>query len=210
MLRGSERYYELTKEHIAIINRKCHDLKHQLKALERATDGERAEYIKEARDSVMFYQHLVYTDNEALNTILAEKGLFFQEKDIDLCCAVDDVDLSFIRLPDLYALLGNAIDNAIEYAQSQKDPDMRIIDLRIDQKDLFVGIQVIDPYSGSILPSDELPRTNKPNPQDHGFGLKSIRYLAEKYSGAMEYSTIGGQFTLQILLPLSRQLTDEQ
>lgn len=210
MLRGSERYYELTKEHIAIINRKCHDLKHQLKALERAADNERTEYIKEARDSVMFYRHLVYTDNEALNTILAEKGLFCQEKDIDFRCAVDDVDLSFIRLPDLYALLGNAIDNAIEYVQSQKGPDMRIINLRIDQKDLFVGIQVINPYIGSILPSDELPRTNKPNPQDHGFGLKSIRYLAEKYGGAMEYSTMGNQFTLQILLPLSKQLTDVQ
>lgn len=210
MLRGSERYYELTKEHIAIINRKCHDLKHQLKALERATDGERTEYIKEARDSVMFYRHLVYTDNEALNTILAEKGLFCQERNIDFRCAVDDVDLSFIRLPDLYALLGNAIDNAIEYVQSQEDPDMRMISLRIDQKDLFVGIQVVNPYTGSILSSDELPKTNKLNPQDHGFGLKSIRYLAEKYNGAMEYSTIGNQFTLQILIPLSKQLTDGQ
>lgn len=210
MLRGSEHHYELTKEHITIINRKCHDLKHQLKALELATDDERTEYIREARNSVIFYQHLVYTDNEALNTILAEKGLFCQERDIDFRCAVDDVDLSFIRLPDLYALLGNAIDNAIEYAGSQKDPAMRIINLRIDQKDLFVGIQVTNPYSGHILSPDELPKTNKPNPQDHGFGLRSMRYLAEKYGGAMEYSTIENQFTLQILLPISKQLTDMQ
>lgn len=205
MLRGSERYYELTKEHIAIINRKCHDLKHQLKALERAAEDERTEYIREARNSVNFYQHLVYTDNEALNTILAEKGLFCQEKGIDFRCAVDDVDLSFIRLPDLYALLGNAIDNAIEYVQSQESPEMRIINLRIDQKDFFVGIQVVNPYAGNVLSSDELPKTNKPNPQDHGFGLKSIRYLAEKYSGAMEYSTAGNQFTLQILLPMANR-----
>lgn len=208
MLRSSAHHYELTKEHIAIINHKCHDLKHQLKALERATDEERAEYIREARDSVIFYQHLVYTDNEALNTILAEKGLFCQEKGIDFRSAVDDVDLSFIRLPDLYALLGNAIDNAIEYVELQKNPDMRIINLRIDQKNLFIGIQVINPYAGSILTPDELPKTNKPNPQDHGFGLKSIRYLAEKYGGAMEYSTTGSQFTLQILLPIPKPLTD--
>ena len=33
------RAYELSKEHIAIINRKCHDLKHQLKALAAADDS---------------------------------------------------------------------------------------------------------------------------------------------------------------------------
>ena len=47
-------YYELSKEHIAIINRKCHDLKHQLKAL-AADDSQRAEYIKETQESIEFY-----------------------------------------------------------------------------------------------------------------------------------------------------------
>ena len=48
-------YYELSKEHIAIINRKCHDLKHQLKALAAAADSQRAEYIKETQESIEFY-----------------------------------------------------------------------------------------------------------------------------------------------------------
>lgn len=204
MLRSSERYYELSKEHIAIINRKCHDLKHQLKALEHASESERADYIREAKNSVEFYQHLIYTDNEALNTILAEKGLFCREKQIEFHCAGDDVDLSFIRLPDLYALLGNAIDNAIEYVEQQSDPLLRTITMRIERKAQFVGIQVVNPYTGSMLSSDELPKSHKANPFEHGFGMKSIRFLAEKYGGTMEYSTADAMFTLQILLPISR------
>ena len=200
LLRGSEHYYELSKEHIAIINRKCHDLKHQLRALARADDRERKEFIKEAQDSVLFYQHLVYTDNEALNTILAEKGLFCQEKDIDFQCSVDDVDLSFIRLTDLYTILGNAIDNAIEYVQDQEDPNMRSISLRISSRNRFIGIQVTNPYAGKPLPSDVLPDTGKADKADHGFGMRSIRYLAEKYGGTMEFSTEGGLFTLQVVL----------
>lgn len=202
MLRSSEHYYEMTKEQIAIINRKCHDLKHQLKALERAGDSERADYIREVRDSVDFYQQLVYTDNEALNTILAEKSLFCRDKGITFNCAVDSVDLSFMRLPDLYSILGNAIDNAIEYVEKQTDPNLRSVSLRIVKKNMFAGLQITNPYIGAPISSSELPKTSKSNPDDHGFGLKSIRYTVEKYGGTMEYSTAGGLFTLQILLPL--------
>lgn len=202
MLRSSEKYYELSKEHIAIINRKCHDLKHQLKALEKADEQDRSDYIKEAERSINFYQSLVYTDNEALNTILAEKGLFCQEKNIIFRCSVDDVNLSFIRLPDLYAILGNAIDNAIEYVETLSEPSMRAISMRIEQKNMFIGIQIANPYVGENLISDELPKSHKEDASQHGFGMKSIRYLAEKYGGYMEFSTVGGLFTLQILLPV--------
>ena len=160
------------------------------------------EYIREAQNSIDFYRHLIYTDNEALNTILAEKGLFCQEKGIDFGCAVDDVDLSFIRLPDLYALLGNAIDNAIEYVETQDDPTLRTISMRIERKALFIGIQVTNPYTGEPLSLDELPHTHKADAADHGFGMRSIRFLAEKYGGTMEYSTADRLFTLQILLPM--------
>ena len=200
MLRSSEHYYELSREHIAIINRKCHDLKHQLKALATADERQRAEYIQEAQESIHFYRHLIYTDNEALNTILAEKGLFCQEKGIDFQCSVDDVDLSFIRLPDLYAILGNAIDNAIEYVQNESDPNMRTISLRISKNHQFVGIQVTNPYLGTTLPSWELPKSRKADPYNHGFGLQSIRYLAKKYGGTMEFSTENELFTLQVML----------
>ena len=208
MLRSSEHYYELSKEHIAIINRKCHDLKHQLKVLATADESQRAEYIEEAQKSIIFYQHLIYTDNEALNTILAEKGLFCQEKDIDFQCSVDDVDLSFVRLPDLYAILGNAIDNAIEYVQDQSDPNMRTISLRISKNHQFVGIQISNPYAGEALSPWELPKSRKADPYNHGFGLQSIRYLAKKYGGNMEFSADNGLFTLQVVLQGTNETSD--
>ena len=106
---------------------------------------------------------------------------------------MDDVDLSFIRLPDLYAILGNAIDNAIEYVEKQDDPSMRAISMRIESRGMFVGIQIINPYTDAPLPSGELPHSSKEDAANHGFGMKSIRYLAEKYGGVMEYSADGGR-----------------
>lgn len=209
LLSNGAHYYELSKEHIAIINRKCHDLKHQLKVLRTVSDEERNEYISEAEKSILFYQNLVYTENEALNTILAEKGLFCSENNIDFHCSVDDIDLSFIRLSDLYAILGNAIDNAIEYVKDQKDDALRSISLRMNQTGSFVSIQISNPLSSKDLhyyeskenlSSHKLLPSTKKDTLYHGFGLKSIRYLAEKYSGHMEYFGEDGLFTLQIIL----------
>lgn len=207
MLTNSEHYYELSKEHIAIINRKCHDLKHQLKILRTVSEDEREEYINEAEKSIIFYQDLIYTQNEALNTILAEKGLFCRENDIEFHCSVDGADLSFIRVSDLYALIGNAIDNAIEYAKKQTDETLRSISLRIDKKMNFIGIQISNPLANSDSEAytnidPENLKSTKSDKENHGYGLKSIRYLTEKYNGSLEISTKGDVFTMQIVIPV--------
>nr|MCR5545867.1 ATP-binding protein [Lachnospiraceae bacterium] len=209
LLKNNEHYYLLSKEHIAIINRKCHDLKHQLKVLRTVSEEERNEYIDEAEKSIIFYQDLIHTDNEALNTILAEKGLFCRENKISFHCSVDDANLSFIRVSDLYALMGNAIDNAIEYTKKQTDENLRSISLRIDQKKNFIGIQITNPISEEDArmyenQSKSILSSSKSDKHYHGFGMKSIRYLCEKYNGSMEYSTSHGLFTMQIVLPTNQ------
>ncbi len=58
------------------------------------------------------------------------------------------------------------------------------------------------PYAGEPITSGQLPQSHKEDSANHGFGMKSIRFLAEKYGGTMEFSTADGLFTLQILLPV--------
>ena len=53
---------------------------------------------------------------------------------------------------------------------------------------------------------DGLPLTTKEDSRYHGFGLRSIRYVALKYHGMMNAETDGNLFTLDVLLPIpSRQ-----
>ena len=49
---------------------------------------------------------------------------------------------------------------------------------------------------------DGLPLTTKRNQAYHGFGIKSMRHLAEKYGGYLVTSLENQVFTLQILLPM--------
>ena len=46
-----------------------------------------------------------------------------------------------------------------------------------------------------------MPLTSKSDASGHGFGLKSIRLIAEKYDGILDVSTDGGVFTVQISIP---------
>lgn len=170
-----------------------------------ASETERQAYIQEAQKDIIFYQQMVHSENDVVNTILAEKGLFCDEHQIHLSCSVDGVDLSFFRVADLYVILGNAIDNAIEYVEKFEDAKMRVIHFRIHQKNQFISIQINNPYVGASFSKSKLPQSTKPDSENHGFGLKSIQYLTKKYHGCMEISTNDNMFTLQLMIPLASQ-----
>ena len=115
----------------ALIDHKCHDLKHQIRALEHVSEGERSDYIRELEDAIGIYDAVVETGNEVVNTIISEKTLICGRRDIRLSCIVDASHLDFMATLDIYALLGNALDNAIENVSKYQDTDKRIISLTI-------------------------------------------------------------------------------
>ncbi len=201
MLQDGEANYTQSKELIELVNRNVHDLKHSLTALKAVDEEERQKYIHEMEGNIHKYQMLVHTDNEALNTILAEKSLLCDKENIKFSCSLSQVNLDFLSLPDLYTLLGNAIDNAIEGVRDFQDPEQRVISLSIQHPQKFISIQINNYYQGELDFVDGLPRTNKENALQHGYGLKSIRYLAGKYGGSIVVSARDHLFTLQIMLP---------
>ena len=68
--RQQKEHYRIAKENIDIINRKCHDLKHQIAALrDMCTKEEREKYIEEIQDSIQIYEAMVKTGNDVLDTI---------------------------------------------------------------------------------------------------------------------------------------------
>ena len=102
---------------------------------------------------------------------------------------------------DLYAILGNAIDNAIECVSQFDDKNKKVISVNVSSKNAFTIFQV-ENYSHEITSTvDELPTTTK-NDIGHGFGLKSIKYIAKKYDGNMYWANNDGIFSLQIMIPV--------
>ena len=94
--RQQKEHYRITKENIDIINRKCHDLKHQISALrDMCTKEEREKYITEIQDSIQIYEAMVKTGNDVLDTILTERSLICKANNIVVSCVADGKGWSF-------------------------------------------------------------------------------------------------------------------
>lgn len=196
--------YNVTKDTIDSINRKCHDLKHQIRALRHMTDEqEKEEFFDELEQDIMIYDTALNTGNKALDTVLMEKGLFCKNHNIQWSCMADGSKLGFMKLEDIYAIFGNALDNAIAAVMELPEEQKRVISVKIINQKNILMIQVQNYYDRALHFEDGLPVTTKHNWKNHGFGMKSIRYTAEKYNGTITVNAENHIFMLQILIPVA-------
>lgn len=190
-----------SKEAINIINMKCHDLKHQIKAFSTMDEfSERRDYVKEIQQAVSIYDAIFHTGSEPLDYVLREKSLLFNEYHIAFSCMANGNLLHFMSSVDIYALMGNALDNALERELQEKE-DERSVSLHINQHHDMILIHLENRCSISPRFEEELPVTNKADQNQHGFGVRSMRYIAEKYDGNLRMNVRDGKFLLDILLP---------
>lgn len=194
-------HYEMSKETIDAINVKCHDLKHQVAALRTIQNLEtQQKAIDLIEDAVMIYDSFINTGNEILDTTLTEKGLLCQQKGITLSCIADGESISFMDPVDLYSLFGNAIDNAMEGVLNLPE-EMRGITLTLQKKAGLIILQIENPYQGEIKLQDGLPLTSKEDVNYHGFGMKSMAWLAQKYHGFINIKTDHQVFVFRMTIP---------
>lgn len=194
--------YEMSKETIEIINRKCHDLRHQIRALKDMDNLQKQKEVVEGiEESVMIYDAIKNTGNPILDTLLTEKGLLCKEHEIALNVIADGKLLDFMDEIDLYTLFGNALENAMEGNLRIEKPQSRYINLQIRQKRNLVLVRIENPYVGEIQMLGGLPRTVKAEKDDHGFGIRSIIHTAETYGGIVKIETENQIFVLRIVFP---------
>ena len=200
VLKQSKIQYQLQKENINLINVKCHDIKYQI-GLYSLKGGMDQKTIDELEKMILIYDSNVNTGNTVLDVILAEKKLLCRDKNIKFSYMVDDFDFEMISEGDLYALLGNIIDNAIE-AVINIEEEKRCITLNIRKLNGFTSIQAMNYYEGTIdFSKDGFPCTKKADKDKHGYGVRSIAVITEKYGGHYMFSVDDNVFRLNITFP---------
>lgn len=195
--------YQQSKENIDIINRKYHDLKHQLDVLRAEPDaGKREGYLDGIERSLKEYGARIVTGNSVLDTVLTSKSSLCAHLDIAMTCVADGSLFDGIDAMDLCTIVGNALDNAIEAEERIDDPSRRLINVSLSRLNAFVVFKVSN-YSPQRPPfQDGLPVTTKRDRLNHGFGMASMRHCARRYGGDMTASWRDGWFSLQVLIPL--------
>ncbi len=202
LLRQEQRHHQMAAANVEVINRKCHDLKHQISALRQMDDpGEKEESIQELERAVLIYDSFAKTGSRELDLLLAEKWLLCEERGIKLQYMVDGGRLSFLRTEDLYSLFGNAIDNAIESVSQLTNSERKIVTLRVTSRANCLVVHVDNPCLMPVKFNGGLPATTKSNQDYHGYGMRSMRYITEKYGGTLTASCQDNLFSLDILFP---------
>lgn len=75
--------------------------------------------------------------------------------------------------------------------------------LNVQAQGRLLSIHVENYFDGSLTFEDDLPQTSKADKHYHGFGMKSMRMIAERYNGYLAAEAQGQIFHLNIVIPIS-------
>ncbi len=199
-LDAETRYYTMARENMERVNILSHDLKHRLMELQRQESEGKSRELKELEKQVDIYDAMVESGNDALDYLLTEKMRKCRERNIDFSLLVDGAVFSFIGSGDLCSLFGNALDNAIE-EQDRVEEGKRRLFLRAVRNGEMGHIHVENACHAKPVFQNGFPKSTKME-KGHGYGTKSMQYLAQKYGGNMTMIYRNGQFMVDIFLPL--------
>lgn len=203
MLKIQSAKQSLSKETIEIINRKCHDLRHQIRMLEEQTTEQRSDSLKSIREAIHIYDSIVKTGNSSVDLVLMEKKLFCEKYDIKFTYMVDGKQFDFMDEADIYVMLGNMLENAIESVQKEPNTEKRIITFLAQAREEMLYISMENYCSHKVVFENGYPATDKDDKAFHGFGIKSIVHIAERYGGNARFINENDSFIVEILMPTS-------
>ena len=206
ILQSQYSQYRKSGESIEMVNRKYHDLKHQIAVLRAEQDSEkRLAFLDEMESEIRTYEAQNKTGNSVVDTILTGKSMTCQRHEIELTSVVDGKLLNFIHVMDICTILGNALDNAIECAIQIEEKEKRLIHVEVLSKKDFVVLRFENYFEGNIQFENNQPATTKANKEYHGYGIKSIKYTVKKYNGWVTIDTKDNWFKLNVVIPLPRE-----
>ena len=202
IISNSEKMRLMTEKNIDLINRKCHDLKHQMAALRLSDGALKDESLKKIEEAVNIYDSTIVTGSRVLDSLFMDKGLSCREQEIILNVCLDGTKFTFMSAVDLYVLFGNALDNAIESCITE-DKVNRQINVSSSLKGGLLCVGIENSCSKNIKFKNGLPLTRKENNGYHGFGTGSIKHIVEKYGGEVTFAVYDGFFCLDMMFDLT-------
>lgn len=201
-LQSQYNQYNQSRESIDLINMKYHDLKHQIQYLKDEQDAsKRNTFLDQIENDIKSFELQNKTGNAVLDTILTGKSLYCYKHGITMTCVVDGKLLDFMEVTDICNIFGNALDNATESVLRIKDKEKRLIHVTVSQLNDFVMIRIENYYEDRLEIDGENYLTTKDDKKYHGYGIKSIKYTADKYDGAVYINTDNNWFDIKIAIP---------
>lgn len=181
-----------------------HDLKNHLITIKGyILKNENEEAIKYI-DSLLENGGLQNTDkiqsgNIAVDAVMNNKIKTAENMNVEIIPHVLIPEDIYVDAATICVILGNLLDNAIEAASKLSD-DRKIYSDIIYHKGALV-INIKNGYDGKLSKNKHGKFiTSKKNPENHGFGMSSVKNAVKKYDGSITISTENHEFITTVVL----------
>lgn len=190
-------YYLDIMERQEETRRLWHDIKKYMASMESLVANENREEAQKCLEQIQSVfsgiANAVDTGNKQIDSILA----YGMKKAGELGVTIRPeiwVD-SRMNFPatDLFVIIGNTLDNAIEACCQIEEESARVVSIVIHQKNHLLLYEVSNPYNGKKL--------QRPG-NVHGYGLKNVEACVARNNGLMDISKKHGIFAVSIQLNL--------
>lgn len=135
------------------------------------------------KDKKIKQEQMIYTDNIILNYLLNRKLEQCSMQNIKTHCFVSGI-IDGIKDVDLYVLVGNLLDNAIE---ATNKADNKMVEIRIYSNQRSIKFEIGNSTQNDVIKSNPLFKTTKKDSTNHGFGVNNIMDIVSKYNGVINY-----------------------
>lgn len=197
-------YYQALEQQQIEVRRMRHDMANHLQILVSLPEGEKNAYIEELIRLPVMQNSIHYCENQVINAVMNAKATLIEQANIKLSHSLSVPEGGNIEKADLCALFANGFDNAIE-ACRKLPQEQRVITLEARAEKGLLVCRISNPWNGTIKLEQGIPVTSKRDTALHGYGLRSIQEIVERYQGQMEIETANGRFTLFFYLPLDSE-----
>jgi hypothetical protein len=146
ILEERSRQYEESRLSIEAVNRRMHDIVRSTTEAARqmgALDNPQVnELLVQMVSEVNHYDAIIRTGNEALDTVLTEKGLVCESNGMSLSPIADGEALANLGPAEIYVLVGGVLDLMIGQVRRVSDPSRRDISFIVRRRESMVTITV--------------------------------------------------------------------
>ena len=192
-------YYSDVMERQEETRRLWHDIKKYILSIEALAEDGKTDEIRGCFASMFepFQKNMdtIDTGNTVIDSILSYGMKRAREFGVTLHPDIwIDRDLEY-PAADLFVIIGNTLDNAVEACSQLEDQSARHVQLELRQKNHLLLYEIRNPCSAVSIP--------KPG-KLHGYGLKNVRICVERTHGSMSCSEENGIYTVSICLNLGK------
>lgn len=182
-----------------------HDMKKHLQSIALLNEDNQNEkiraYINQLMQSSDLLEFSKICDHKILNNILCRYKKVCNDLHIAFHADIRSNTTTFLSDSDVTSLFCNMLDNAVEASNHIKDSYIEITAAQRKHTP-FVIITIINSCAGNpFSPNGELV-SSKPDPQAHGFGIKSIEKIVHNYNGNMQMYYDEETFTFHTIIML--------